>query len=69
MYGLKPVPFKDGTLLLLELGSTEFVSSQLFLFTSKGWRLRSMGLRIEEARADQAVPYSRLEDRPFNVQS
>jgi hypothetical protein len=24
MYGLKPVPFKDGTLLFLELGSTEF---------------------------------------------
>jgi hypothetical protein len=24
MYGLKPVPFKDGTLLLLELWSTGF---------------------------------------------
>jgi hypothetical protein len=39
MYGLKPVPFKDGTLLFLDCGGP---SSQLSLFTSEGWGLRSM---------------------------
>src|ERR1700733_3500033 len=93
MYGLKPVPFKDGTLLFLELLSTGFavislqqrgmeigvngvcgqfrksdrwVPPTFFGAGAPGrtWEknapdLRDLfALRIEEARADQAVPYS-----------